>query len=733
MSDHRYTIRQLRATLSESQTFLDEAASAEGCLDPIPDWRECSSGTSGVHIEDFSELIDLTELLDAWNRYLLTAALQQCAAAAETGYQKAIAHVTALGAMADQIEAQANRLADAARSDDDAEFKKQIAEIVQTLKDECSRLRHDVDDRRKNLSTFNITLFGRTMTGKSTLMEILTRGNGSSIGKGAQRTTRDVRAYGWKGLTVTDVPGVAAYGGEEDARAAHQAANQADLVLFLISDDAPQKAEAEHLAQLRRSGKQVLGIHNVKSNISNDKWRALFLRDPAKTFDAAKVRAILKQFDEIVRHHIPGHAIEVVNTHLRARYLAGLPQNAGEPWRDNLEHASRFRDVENRILREVTVNGPFLRINSFLNSASTANLQAWESARQSAVLCDQAQGRLKVRMDELRSWQTGFIRRANQRIDQLVQETVGSLRDQIPVFAEQYCEDRSLSDHWNTRVQNTDIDQKCQAVQKQLADECQDYFKQLVVDMQQELTLLENQFSGVSMETGSIANTRRRWNWGVNLTSGGLIAGLSTLAALNIWNPGGWVLAGILGVVGLVGVVGTLMGRLFGNRDQKRREAIANITPELQRNLDGIERQIRDAMSGWLDDFTKQCVNGVEVQFSQLVQSQAGMADLMSDIASQQRETLLAVNRDTAVAALQHLGEFDAAQSVDRVARIPGQALVLTLTGDSNLSADAGSKLGYLLQEQVVCAPDRMSAPAAKYTLKSLDATTSERLVAQLI
>ena len=43
--------------------------------------------------------------------------------------------------------------------------------------------------------TFAITLFGRTTAGKSTLMTILTHGDGSQIGNGSQRTTRDVRTY----------------------------------------------------------------------------------------------------------------------------------------------------------------------------------------------------------------------------------------------------------------------------------------------------------------------------------------------------------------------------------------------------------------------------------------------------------------------------------------------------------------------------------------------------------
>ena len=81
------------------------------------------------------------------------------------------------------------------------------------------------------------------MTGKSTLKEILTEGDGSSIGKGQQRTTRDVREYEWHGMKITDVPGVAAFGGEDDENIAFDAARKADLILFLISDNAPQEAE----------------------------------------------------------------------------------------------------------------------------------------------------------------------------------------------------------------------------------------------------------------------------------------------------------------------------------------------------------------------------------------------------------------------------------------------------------------------------------------------------------
>jgi tRNA U34 5-carboxymethylaminomethyl modifying GTPase MnmE/TrmE len=123
----------------------------------------------------------------------------------------------------------------------------------------------------KNMSKFSITLFGRTMAGKSTLMEILTQGDGQSIGKGAQRTTRDVRKYTWKNMEITDVPGIGAFEGEEDEQIAFEAAKTADLILFLLSDDGPQAKDAECFAKIFTLGKPVVCVMNVKASVSESK------------------------------------------------------------------------------------------------------------------------------------------------------------------------------------------------------------------------------------------------------------------------------------------------------------------------------------------------------------------------------------------------------------------------------------------------------------------------------
>ncbi|WP_201764279.1 GTPase [Halalkalibacterium ligniniphilum] len=71
---------------------------------------------------------------------------------------------------------------------------------------------------KENLSTLTVTLFGRTKAGKSTIRETLTNGDSESIGRGAQRTTRNIKEYYLKNLIIIDTLGISAYEGEEDVR-----------------------------------------------------------------------------------------------------------------------------------------------------------------------------------------------------------------------------------------------------------------------------------------------------------------------------------------------------------------------------------------------------------------------------------------------------------------------------------------------------------------------------------
>ena len=153
------------------------------------------------------------------NRIKWKWALYQCRRAASKGYLVAKKNLDGVKMDINQVstdltQSMANLDNGRVRTADViGQLQKQLKQVILDLYTLQDRSRDLLEEKRAQSDKFSIALFGRTMAGKSTLMEILTNGDGLSIGKGGQRTTRDVRSYDWEGLKVTDVPGIAAFEG----------------------------------------------------------------------------------------------------------------------------------------------------------------------------------------------------------------------------------------------------------------------------------------------------------------------------------------------------------------------------------------------------------------------------------------------------------------------------------------------------------------------------------------
>jgi len=142
--------------------------------------------------------------------------------------------------------------------------------------------------QKRSLECFNVMLFGRTMSGKSTIREAITRGDGQTIGKGAQRTTRDVKEYEWNSLRIIDTPGFGAYNGQEDTQVAHEILEQSDVVLFMLNSDSIQESTFVELEHVHSLNKPLIFVLNMKKDLEKEGNRRralnnrLFLPIPSK-------------------------------------------------------------------------------------------------------------------------------------------------------------------------------------------------------------------------------------------------------------------------------------------------------------------------------------------------------------------------------------------------------------------------------------------------------------------
>jgi hypothetical protein len=109
-----------------------------------------------------------------------------------------------------------------------------------------------------------VACVGRTKAGKSTLRYALTGAGEEGIGRGGQRTTRDVVTYAWRDLLILDTPGVGAFEGENDSELAVAAATGADVVLWLVGSDGVQLDTAAAVRRMLAGGVPSIVVVNHK-------------------------------------------------------------------------------------------------------------------------------------------------------------------------------------------------------------------------------------------------------------------------------------------------------------------------------------------------------------------------------------------------------------------------------------------------------------------------------------
>ena len=432
-------------------------------------------------------------------------------------------------------------------------IEKQKAELQRLIRS-IEKIDEDLQKLRRRTKDFSIVVYGRTMAGKSTLMEILTHGNGKSIGKGSQRTTRDVRDYYWNGLKITDVPGICAFDGAEDERLAMEAAKSADLILFLLTSDAPQPDEAACLAQLKKLGKLILGVVNVKMSFNiNDELDVEDLRD--RLSDKQNIATIVNQFKQFAANHNQDWSgIKFVATHLLSAYQS-QDTNA------EIFKLSRFTQVENFILDKVRTDGRFLRIKTFADSVavpmSKIILKIYEHSAASLLESD-------IWFDKRRqliAWREKFLERARLRFKNFYKELSAELDNEIRDFVEYHYEDELVNEHWQQRLWNLNLDGRYQSLLTELADECQRKRKELSDKLRQELDFI---FHGNTI-TIELKDTT---TWGKNI---------STALPLPALIPGVGRTAGI--AIGVASVLGNVFSE---GREEKVRAAKKKLRADLE-------------------------------------------------------------------------------------------------------------------------------------------------------
>ncbi|MFO0562437.1 MAG: GTPase [Polyangiales bacterium] len=567
---------------------------------------------------------------------------------------------TAVGAVARRAPTDGAAVEDARARLQELEFKLATA-LANSLRATGAALR----TKEAVLNRFTVTLFGRTMAGKSTIREALTRGDGATIGKGAQRTTRDVREYTWNSLRIIDTPGIGAYEGDEDRARALSVIDETDVVLFLASSDGIQEESFKGMQELRQQNKPLLFVLNVKRDLEKPVNMRRFLKDPRSVFDDNELRGHFDRIHKLAGEYLGMRDIRIIPIHAQAAYLSTRPEH--EEHADLLVEHCRLGDLLDELKSEVSRRGTVRRVQTIVDGTQVSLLDLQEELGEQAKTVRRAAQYLEDKFSELDVWLDGFVRATNARAETEAAQLVQPLRASVSSFIDENIEREDVGHRWNRKVKALDIESWLKRQQTAILDELRGRLVEFSREMSVESKLI-GEFDAAKPSQFDPLDVKRSLRW-VSAASSAL-AGVAAVAAYfggaNFWNPVGWIAGG-------VSVIALGLSWLFDDREVKLQRHKAKAASQLRQSIDKLEREVANGLKKWFyDSVTSRLVRAIRKDTKQLYNGMRDVSRSLDDGARQVGAIVEGLNRRLLVRAGQFVGAPVEEARIARVVRDPG-------------------------------------------------------------
>ena len=547
----------------------------------------------------------------------------------------------------------------------------QLQDIDRLFNDMNYNFEKELNQKEARLKKFTISLFGRTMAGKSTLMEILTNGNGETIGRGAQRTTRDVREYTWNNLSIIDVPGVAAFDGKDDETVAYEAAKNADMVIFLMTDQGAQVSEAKWLLKVKALGKPVLVLVNVNQSVdTNDDIRDI-TDDINERFNLERLNGVVKQFKEFAEvEGLSWENVRFVYAHLRSAFLAQREPNRRKA--KQLNWLSRFDFVKKEIVKIIVERGAFYRYKAFYDILTRWNINIQEMVALQALQNSKSGRIFNNKINDIKEWKKFFYTREKEEINHFCNELELEMYRTAVLFVDKNYENTEVGKAWEKEVNRLDINSKVDRFVKKQTGKVNDKIKEFFEELSKEL-----EFSKVNYVTTNIAaDTIIDWRRGCVYGGNAIVFCVLLYFVLTNTIPGGWIVLGI-------SLLPNLMSRFFDSKAERIKKAKKKLLENLEKsNRENIEK-IRKVLLNRLDnDIMNNCIYKLEGDFRVVVNNSFKLADLQRSMYESLNKELLKINKALFFRVAQRTNLNVCDNDIKNVARIPGDSIFVLVNDE---------------------------------------------------
>lgn len=505
--------------------------------------------------------------------------------------------------------------------------------LEQTQKNLSVEILHDLETvsetlqaKQRALNHFSIAFMGRTKAGKSTLHAVITKEGWESIGIGKQRTTRYNRIYEWNNIRIIDTPGIGAPGGKTDEEVARSIIEEADVICYVVTNDSIQESEFEFLKVLKDKTKPLLILLNIQYNLRDPRRLEHFLKNPGRWFASEGKSGIGGHINRIHRYaqqHYANSYLTIVPVMLLAAQMAQEAEY--EQYTNQLFKASRIQDFLDSIRISLIDYGAIRRSQTLLGSTvgSIDEPYQWITQQVNAYssLATQLQSKRQSLRQKLQTAQQDY----QEQLQQEIKEKFKAVVNQVPRFAEDHWESdkHQMQAGWKRLLERQAFEQQLKTAADNICQDFQQEVQEAIAEIGNELTIINK------LQTGRFHFSEQDSNFFdknfVRITGNVMLAAGVLLAF--VFPP--------LGILSIVGTVTSFLAGWFKSREQKRREAVNNISTNLRQQLRDQQNKVLQQANESFQDSCQSVSNAVDKYFEELI---SGIDAITTQLQSAQRK-----------------------------------------------------------------------------------------------
>ncbi|SCX09723.1 Tellurite resistance protein TerB [Lachnospiraceae bacterium YSD2013] len=528
-----------------------------------------------------------------------------------------------------------------------------VGTFVDALNDEVlkytERERDELQQKKRTISDYTISLVGRTKAGKSTLHSILTQQGRDRIGVGKQRTTRFNWVYQWNLLRIIDTPGIGSpeAGGRKDEEIAESVLGESDIICLVVADDSIQNDILEFIEKIAVLNKPVIILLNHKENITQGVKLRKFLENPKKWLDDTGEDRLEGHMNRIMRYAKEkgfDKLLYIYPVFLLAALMSG--EDEYSQYRDILWENSNMDIFIDQISTSILESGRITRSQTILDETTKGFALARKAISDSQkVVVDQMEF-LKKEKDNKIGTLKETVDEVAENVRKVVEDRLDDLaKNRALDFAEEYIGNGTkvgddINEKWKAYLNEirfetklkSDIEAEIVTYREKADRTVEDLFENLYYSIN-----LSLDFNKVDIPIQFDIKRLSRFTSTIIGIIGGIIAAS---------NPLGWILVGI-------GVAGNFLTNLFKTKKARRQEAIDKVYMSINENIMGKKEEKAQSISAQVRKELLDNSGSIASLFDDLMAGLKATNEIASSMIDKYTEKIDAINRAYAWRILQ--------------------------------------------------------------------------------